>query len=209
MAPENPISAARPQEPWHSRRSNHDQNPQCSKTEAEGLQRKLEKGTSGNPSGRPVGSRNRKTLLLEQMLDGRAEKILEKAMELAEGGNPQALRLCLDRILPAPKERSVTLELRPITSAKDIPEQSQCVVAAIAEGRITPAEGESITNVLTSQVRIFETVELERRIAELENHENEVLDYRSDMEDFVSSHSDPSGWSDYEASDDETDGKAA
>jgi hypothetical protein len=173
---------------------------------------RFKKGTSGNPSGRPAGSRNRKTLLLEQMQDGRAEKILEKAMELAEGGNPHAMRLCLDRILPAPIERSVTLELLPITNSKEISEQSQYVVAAIAEGRITPAEGKSITNVLASHVRMLETtetVELERRIAELEKHRNEVLDYRSDMEDFVSSHSKPKGWSDHEESDDETDGKAA
>ncbi|MGA2119859.1 MAG: DUF5681 domain-containing protein [Bryobacteraceae bacterium] len=167
------------------------------------------KGTSGNPSGRPAGSRNRSTLILEQLLDGQAETIIAKAMELAKEGNTHALRLCMDRILPARKERSVTLELRPITRATDISEQLQCVTAAIAEGRITPAEGESITNILTSHVRIFETVELERRIEELENHENEVLDYRNDMSDFVSSHSEPGGWSDHEASSDEKPGKAA
>ena len=167
------------------------------------------KGTSGNPSGRPTGSRNRKTLFLEQMLDGQAETILEKAMELAKDGNPQALRLCLDRILPVPKERAVTLEIPPITNAKDIPQQSQCVVAAIAQGRITPAEGESITNVLMSHIRILETVEFERRMAELENHVNEVLDYRNDMDDFVSSHSEPRGWCRHEASDDKKPGKAA
>ena len=167
------------------------------------------KGTSGNPSGRPTGSRNRKTLFLEQMLDGQAETILEKAMELAKEGNPHALRLCLDRMFPAPKERPVTLELLPITSAKDISEQLQCVTVAIAEGRITPAQGESITNILTSHVSIFETVELERRIAELESHLNEVLDYRADMADFVESHSEPRGWCRHEASDDKKPGKAA
>jgi hypothetical protein len=167
------------------------------------------KGASGNPSGRPAGSRNRKTLLLEQMLDGQAEKIIAKAMELANEGNIPAVRMCLDRILPARKERTVSLELGPITNAEEASKQLQCVTAAIAEGSITPAEGESITNVVMSHIRILETVEFERRMAELENHVNEVLDYRNDMEDFVTSHSEPGGWSDHEASDDETPGKAA
>jgi hypothetical protein len=59
-----------------------------------------QKGTSGNPSGRPVGSRNRATLLEEQLLDGEAEQLTRKLVELALKGNGQMMKLCVDRLLP-------------------------------------------------------------------------------------------------------------
>ena len=46
----------------------------------------FEKGKSGNPSGRPVGARNRATLAMEALLDGAAEAITRKAVDLAKGG---------------------------------------------------------------------------------------------------------------------------
>src|ERR1700693_659671 len=55
-------------------------------------------GASGNPDGRPKGSRNKSTLALEALLDGQAEALTQKAVELALAGDITALRLCLDRI---------------------------------------------------------------------------------------------------------------
>ena len=53
------------------------------------------KGTSGNPSGRPAGSRNHATLLMESLLEGEAEQLTRKLLELALGGDLIAIRLCL------------------------------------------------------------------------------------------------------------------
>jgi len=36
-------------------------------------------GTVGNPTGRPLGSRNRASLLMEAVLDGRARALTEEA----------------------------------------------------------------------------------------------------------------------------------
>src|SRR5690348_2496063 len=41
-------------------------------------------GESGNPAGRPRGARNRTTLAAEQLLDGEAEVLTRKAIELAK-----------------------------------------------------------------------------------------------------------------------------
>ena len=60
-------------------------------------------GTSGNPRGRPSGSRHKTTLAMEALLDGEAEKLTRKAIELALAGDMVALRLCLDRTIPPPK----------------------------------------------------------------------------------------------------------
>lgn len=67
----------------------------------------FKKGQSENPDGRPPGSRNKATLLIEKLLDDDAKEIAEKAIELAKSGDGTALRLCLDRIAPARKDRHI------------------------------------------------------------------------------------------------------
>jgi hypothetical protein len=58
------------------------------------------KGVSGNPTGRPKGTRNRATRLAESLLDGEARALARKAVELALGGDVTALKLCLERLIP-------------------------------------------------------------------------------------------------------------
>ena len=57
--------------------------------------RPFEKGRSGNPAGRPRGVPNKSTLAAQLLLQGEAEALTRKAVELALGGDPAALRLCL------------------------------------------------------------------------------------------------------------------
>ena len=44
-------------------------------------------GRSGNPNGRPQGSRNRSALVAEQLLDEEAEKLIRKLVEVASEGD--------------------------------------------------------------------------------------------------------------------------
>src|SRR5215216_6798668 len=70
-----------------------------------------EPGVSGNPAGKPKGARNKTTLAMEALLDGDAEAITQKAIELAKGGDITAIRLCLDRLCPPRKDRYVTFAI--------------------------------------------------------------------------------------------------
>jgi hypothetical protein len=106
-------------------------------------------------------------------------------MQMAKNGDIRALTLCLDRIFPARKERSITLELRPIESLQDLPIHFQDITTAIAEGRITPSEGESMSNILTNHSQIMASVEVDRRLAKLEGSLDEAKVYRKELSKFI------------------------
>jgi hypothetical protein len=67
------------------------------------------KGQSGNPPGRPAGSRNKATLAMYDLMDGESDAITRKLIEVALQGNSQALRLCLERAYPPRKERLIAI----------------------------------------------------------------------------------------------------
>jgi len=87
------------------------------------------KGQSGNPAGKPKGARHRATLAAETLLDGEAEALTRKAIELALAGDPIALRLCLDRILPPRRERPLRFVLPKLRSAADASSAFRCRLA--------------------------------------------------------------------------------
>ena len=126
--------------------------------------RPFEKGQSGNPAGRRVGCRNKTTLAAATLLAGEAEALTRKAVELALGGDPTALRLCIERILPPCRERTVKFILPPIESAADIAPAMKAVTSALAGGMITPGEAATIAAVVDTFVRAIETSDFERRL---------------------------------------------
>src|SRR6266536_6339065 len=91
-------------------------------------------GRSGNPAGRPRGSVNRAARAAMLLLDGEAEALTRKAVELALAGDPVALRLCLERIVGARRGRPVDLvgglALPPLASAGDLAGAVGSVAAA-------------------------------------------------------------------------------
>jgi Family of unknown function (DUF5681) len=115
------------------------------------------KGRSGNPTGRRYGSRNKKTLAAAVLLDGEAEALTRKAVELALEADPTALRLCIERILPPCRERPVKFTLPPVKSSEDISIAMNAVTAALARGIITPGEAERIANVVDTFARAIAT----------------------------------------------------
>src|SRR5437868_15011164 len=102
--------------------------------------RPFERGRSGNPAGRRAGSCNKTTAAAAALLAGESEALTRKAVELALVGDPTAMRLCLERILPACRERAVKFALPPIESAADIAPAMKAVTSALADGVITPGE---------------------------------------------------------------------
>lgn len=123
--------------------------------------------TAGNP-GRPPGARHKATRAALALLDGEAEALSRKAVELALGGDATALRLCLERIAPPRKDAPVTFALPLINSAADAAEAMAAVVSAVADGGLTPMEGASVAGLVEAYRKTLETADLEARIAALE-----------------------------------------
>ncbi len=95
---------------------------------------KFKLGQSGNPGGRPRGALNKSTMAAQALLDGEAQALTRKAVELAQAGNPVALRLCLERLLPPRKDRPITLKLPQVGGVQDIPKALGAIVKAVAQG---------------------------------------------------------------------------
>ena len=79
--------------------------------------RPFEKGRSGNPGGRRRGSRNKATLAAAVLLAGESEALTRKAVEMALAGDPTAMRLCMEGVLPPCRERTVKFSLPTIEAA--------------------------------------------------------------------------------------------
>src|SRR4051794_22124549 len=107
-------------------------------------------GQSGNPAGRKPGSRNRASQMLETLLEGQAEALVQKAVELALQGNSAMLKMCLDRLAPVRRGRSVQLDLGPIDDSYELAEAQVRVVKALAAGEISAEEAAAITKVIES-----------------------------------------------------------
>ena len=132
-----------------------------------GRGRPFEKGQSGNPAGRRPGCRNKATLAAAALLAGESEALTRKAVEMALAGDPTAMRLCMERVLPPCRERTVQLVLPPLEgaltgettgpSARDVARSMDAVITALAQGEITPGEAETIAGVVETFARASET----------------------------------------------------
>ena len=139
-------------------------------------QKLFRRGQSGNPSGRPVGARNRATLAMEALLDGEAEAITRKAVELAKAGDGPALRLCMERIMPARRDRPISFRLPHLEKAADAVKANAALVEAVAAGQLTPAEASELSKLVESFIRAIEVTDIQDRLAKLEAQSDEPGD---------------------------------
>lgn len=131
---------------------------------------------SGIPSGSPVGKRGngaeRAPDSVSRIFTEKAEAIAKKAAEQAEAGDVQSMRLVLDRIAPAQKDRAVRFQMPTISGPTDLPAAVLQVTRAVAAGDLTPGEGQQIAAMLEHYRKQTETADLAERITALEEATN-------------------------------------
>jgi hypothetical protein len=105
---------------------------------------------------------------MEKLLDDEAEALTRKAIEMAKAGDGPALRLCMDRLLPARRDRHVTFALPAIETASDAAKAAGALLTAVSAGEITPQEAAELGKLIEGYVKALEASEFEERLARLE-----------------------------------------
>lgn len=131
-------------------------------------------GISGNPAGKPKGTRNRATRAAEALLESEMEAITRKAVDAALSGDVTAIRLCLDRILPARKGRPVYFDMGALESCADLAAAARRVLQAVADGVLSPEEAGAVMPVVEATRKAIETEDLERRLKALEEQHEQA-----------------------------------
>jgi hypothetical protein len=109
---------------------------------------------------------------VENVLADDAEAIGRKAIELAKAGEIAALRMCLDRLAPAPKHEPVVFDLPPLDTASDSVAAAARIVAAVAAGDLTPSEAVDLAKVIDVYVGALATKAFEERLNKLKSAAN-------------------------------------
>ena len=128
----------------------------------------FQKGQSGNPAGKRLGSGNHATRMLDELMDGEAEAIGRVAIAEAKAGNPAVLKLIFDRIAPPRKDRHLAFELPPIETSADLTRATGALLAAVAEGELTPSEAAELGKLVDAHVKAIEVTDIQDRLARLE-----------------------------------------
>jgi hypothetical protein len=126
------------------------------------------KGQSGNPAGMPKGTRHRVTMLAEKLMGDDAEDIVRAVVNAAKAGDPTAMRLCIERLVPVRKGRPITFDLPPVETATDISKALGVIAKSMAAGELTPDEAGTVATVMEAHRKAIETTELEERVRNLE-----------------------------------------
>ena len=92
-----------------------------------------------------------------------------RAIELAKNGDPTVLRLGLERVLPKRPGLPISVDIPPVETTADVVAASAALLSSVAQGLLSPSEGQSVARVLEGHRRAMEMESLEGRITELEN----------------------------------------
>jgi len=106
--------------------------------------------------------------VLDELMDGEGEAITRTAISEAKAGNPVALRLCLDRIMPPRKDRTIAFALPPIETSADLTRATGALLAAVADGELTPSEAAELGKLVDAHVKAIEVTDIQERLARLE-----------------------------------------
>ena len=83
-------------------------------------------------------------------------------------GDSVALRLCIDRIAPPPKDAVVIFSMPTISNALDAAEAAGSVLTAVSKGDLTPLEATRVMGLVDSYRRTLELTVIEKRLQALE-----------------------------------------
>lgn len=125
---------------------------------------KWKPGQSGNPKGKPKGSGE--VQKLREAIGLHVPGIIKQLLTAAKGGDVQAARLLLERVLPPLK---AVEQASPLTLPDgSLTEQGRAVLEAVGAGELAPGQGAQLITAIGTLARVVEVDELAQRIKNLE-----------------------------------------
>lgn len=125
-------------------------------------------GQSGNPKGKPMGSRNKATAMVLNLMEGSAAEITQAVLDAAKGGDLSAAKMVLERLAPPMRERPISIDLPDTGTAEGCATAQGAILCAVGAGDLLPGEGATLAGIVENHRRSIETTELEQRITALE-----------------------------------------
>ena len=125
----------------------------------------FKKGQSGNPTGRPRGRPDKRAQWRKE-LEKHGNDLVAKAVALALDGDSQALKLCLDRAIPAYRPAAEPVKFT--MEGDTLTDKAHSILTAVAAGDLDPITGKALIDAVGSLVKVSEIDEISRRLDELE-----------------------------------------
>lgn len=111
--------------------------------------------------------------LVRQIIEPHREELINRALELTKSTDPfaaaNALRICLERLAPVPKQESEKIEVPGLAEAEGFAAKCEAVIQAVSRGEISAEAGERVLRLLDVYRRAIEHDDLAKRLEALEN----------------------------------------
>jgi hypothetical protein len=118
--------------------------------------------------GRPRGSRNKKAIALQQLLDEYLPALMRKTIAMALQGDVSLLRMLLDRKLPKAHGSPLKIGRLPSATIEEVAHSHQTVINEVTSGNLTPVEALQIDSLLETSRKVIATVDVVKRLDALE-----------------------------------------
>lgn len=128
---------------------------------------KFQPGQSGNPAGKPKGTKDSRTALRE-MLKPHTKDLVDVVVSFAKSGDMAAMRIVMERLMPPVKEEPIRVDLPEIAGIDDCGKAQAALVNAAAAGKLLPSEARLMCELIDAQRRAFETNDVARRLEAIE-----------------------------------------
>src|SRR5262249_39082473 len=126
---------------------------------------RFQPGQSGNPAGRPRGSRNKRTILAEKLLEDRVGEVTTAAIDLAKAGDPIAVRVCMDRVAPRLRHRPLDFPLPQFVTRAAAPVAYSAIGQGLASGELDPEQAAVLMKIVREFTLALAAVERTRAAA--------------------------------------------
>ena len=105
------------------------------------------------------------------MIEADMPDVIRKVVELAKEGDMSAAKLLVDRVIPT--IRPVEMPRITIPAGSSLVERGEGILSAMEKGEIAPGEAQAAIGALMAQGKLVELVEIEKRLAMLEERLDE------------------------------------